>query len=159
MKLPLESGYKPYPSERWLILSCKHERTILHHSHPTYFKIPCIQLNSSSSFLTMQLWSGGKEIENVLLISLFFIWEQSWRISVHGQHSMCKILGSACLFLFTTMLELMHIMLFKARMWQSHVEIKDYSVAYFDRVAAFKAPYHWTQHIFIHLRSTYEPPS
>ena len=48
---------------------------ILHHNHPTYFKIPCTQLNSSSYFLTMQLWSGGKEIENVLLISLFFIWE------------------------------------------------------------------------------------
>ena len=27
-------------------------------------------------------------------------------------------------------------------MWQSHVEIEDYSVAYFDRIAAFKVPYH-----------------
>ena len=26
--------------------------------------------------------------------------------------------------------------------WQSHVEIEDYSVAYFDRIAAFEAPYH-----------------
>ena len=88
----------------------------LHHNHPT----PCTQLNSSSSYLTMQLWSGGKEIENVLLISLFLIWEQSWRISVHGQRSMCKILGSACLLICTTMLELMHIMLFKARQNQAN---------------------------------------
>ena len=26
-------------------------------------------------------------------------------------------------------------------MWQSRVEIEGYSVAYFDRIAAFKAPY------------------
>ena len=32
----------------------------------------------------------------------------------------------------------------KIHMWQSHVEIEGYSVAYFDRIAAFKAPYHWT---------------
>ena len=29
-------------------------------------------------------------------------------------------------------------------MWQSRVEIKGYSVAYFDRIAAFKAPYRST---------------
>ena len=29
-------------------------------------------------------------------------------------------------------------------MWQSRVEIKDYSIAYFDCIAAFKAPYRWT---------------
>ena len=29
-------------------------------------------------------------------------------------------------------------------MWQSHVEIKDYSVVYFDCIVAFKALYHWT---------------
>ena len=29
-------------------------------------------------------------------------------------------------------------------MWQSHVEIESYSVAYFDCIAAFEAPYHWT---------------
>ena len=29
-------------------------------------------------------------------------------------------------------------------MWQSHVEIGGYSVAYFDRIAAFEAPHHWT---------------
>ena len=29
-------------------------------------------------------------------------------------------------------------------MWQSRVEIEGYSVAYFDRIAAFKAPYRWT---------------
>ena len=28
-------------------------------------------------------------------------------------------------------------------MWQSRVEIKYYSVAYFDRITAFKAPYRW----------------
>ena len=28
-------------------------------------------------------------------------------------------------------------------MWQSHVEIEGYSVAYFDRIVAFGAPYHW----------------
>ena len=28
-------------------------------------------------------------------------------------------------------------------MWQSRVEIEDYSVAYFDHIAAFKAPYRW----------------
>ena len=27
-------------------------------------------------------------------------------------------------------------------MWQSRVEIEGYSVAYFDRIAAFEAPYH-----------------
>ena len=26
-------------------------------------------------------------------------------------------------------------------MWQSHVEIEGYSVAYFDRIVAFEAPY------------------
>ena len=29
-------------------------------------------------------------------------------------------------------------------MWQSHVEIEDYSVAYFDHIAVFEAPYGWT---------------
>ena len=29
-------------------------------------------------------------------------------------------------------------------MWQSHVEIKGYSVAYFERITAFEAPYHGT---------------
>ena len=29
-------------------------------------------------------------------------------------------------------------------MWQSCVETEDYSIAYFDRIAAFKALYHWT---------------
>ena len=29
-------------------------------------------------------------------------------------------------------------------MWQSCVEIEDYSIAYFDRIAAFEALYHWT---------------
>ena len=29
-------------------------------------------------------------------------------------------------------------------MWQSCVEIKGYSVVYFDRIAAFEAPYRWT---------------
>ena len=29
-------------------------------------------------------------------------------------------------------------------MWQSRVEIEGYSVAYFDRIAAFKAPSRWT---------------
>ena len=29
-------------------------------------------------------------------------------------------------------------------MWQSHVEIEGYSVAYFNRIAVFKVPYRWT---------------
>ena len=29
-------------------------------------------------------------------------------------------------------------------MWQSRVEIEGYSVAYFDRIAAFEAPLRWT---------------
>ena len=29
-------------------------------------------------------------------------------------------------------------------MWKSRVEIEDYSVAYFHRIAAFKVPYRWT---------------
>ena len=29
-------------------------------------------------------------------------------------------------------------------MWQSRVEIEGYSVAYFDHIAVFEAPYHWT---------------
>ena len=29
-------------------------------------------------------------------------------------------------------------------MWQSRVEIEGYSVAYFDRIVAFEAPYRWT---------------
>ena len=29
-------------------------------------------------------------------------------------------------------------------MWQSRVEIEGYSVAYFDRIAAFEVPYRWT---------------
>ena len=29
-------------------------------------------------------------------------------------------------------------------MWQSRVEIEGYSVAYFDCIAAFEAPYRWT---------------
>ena len=28
--------------------------------------------------------------------------------------------------------------------WQPHVEIEGYSVAYFNRIAVFEAPYHWT---------------
>ena len=30
------------------------------------------------------------------------------------------------------------------QLWQSRVEIEHYSVTYFDHIAAFKAPYHWT---------------
>ena len=44
-------------------------------------------------------------------------------MSVHGQSSMCKILESACLFIFTAMLELMHIMLFKARRNQANAYV------------------------------------
>ena len=40
----------------------------------------------------------------------------------------CKV----CKFLFTLV----------RHMWQSHVEIEDYSIAYFDYIAAFKALYH-----------------
>ena len=29
-----------------------------------------------------------------------------------------------------------------SHIWQSRVEIKGYSVTYFDRIAAFEAPYH-----------------
>ena len=29
-------------------------------------------------------------------------------------------------------------------MWQSRVEIEGYSIAYFNRITAFKAPYCWT---------------
>ena len=29
-------------------------------------------------------------------------------------------------------------------MWQSCVEIEGYSIAYFDHIAAFEAPYRWT---------------
>ena len=29
-------------------------------------------------------------------------------------------------------------------MWQSCVEIKDYSVVYYNRIATFEPPYHWT---------------
>ena len=29
----------------------------------------------------------------------------------------------------------------RIHMWQSRVEIEDYSVAYFDHIAAFKVPY------------------
>ena len=29
-------------------------------------------------------------------------------------------------------------------MWQSHVEIEGYSIAYFDRIAVFEVPYRWT---------------
>ena len=29
-------------------------------------------------------------------------------------------------------------------MWQSRVEIKGYSVAYFDHIAVFEVPYRWT---------------
>ena len=29
-------------------------------------------------------------------------------------------------------------------MWPSRVEIEDYSFAYFDRIAVFEGPYHWT---------------
>ena len=28
--------------------------------------------------------------------------------------------------------------------WQSRVQIKDYTAVYFDRIATFKVPYHWT---------------
>ena len=30
------------------------------------------------------------------------------------------------------------------QMWESRVEIEGYSITYFDRIAAFEAPYHWT---------------
>ena len=43
-------------------------------------------------------------------------------------------------------------------MWQSHVEIKDYSVEYFNCVAAFKALYHWTQHIHTSTKHISVPP-
>ena len=29
-------------------------------------------------------------------------------------------------------------------MWQSRVEIEDYSIAYFDQIAVFEVPYRWT---------------
>ena len=29
-------------------------------------------------------------------------------------------------------------------MWQSHVEIEGYSVVYFNDIAVFEVPYHWT---------------
>ena len=30
------------------------------------------------------------------------------------------------------------------QLWQSHVEMEGYSITYFDRIAAFEVPYHWT---------------
>ena len=36
-------------------------------------------------------------------------------------------------------------------MWQSRVEIEGYSIAYFDSIAAFKAPYRSTMVILTHL--------
>ena len=32
----------------------------------------------------------------------------------------------------------------QVHMWQSHVEIEGYSIAYFDHIAAFEVPYYWT---------------
>ena len=34
-----------------------------------------------------------------------------------------------------------HVATIKYDMWQSRVEIEGYSVAYFDRIASFEAPY------------------
>ena len=31
--------------------------------------------------------------------------------------------------------------IYNIHMWQSHVEIEDYFVVYFDRIATFKVPY------------------
>ena len=47
-------------------------------------------------------------------------------------------------------------------MWQSHVEIEGYSVAYFDHIAVFEALYRWTSvkgelYVLINLQSTREP--
>ena len=48
-------------------------------------------------------------------------------------------------------------------MWQSHVEIEDHSVVYFDHIAPIEVPYHWTSskggaHThFIDLLGTVEP--
>lgn len=43
-------------------------------------------------------------------------------------------------------------------MWQSHIEIEDYSVAYFNYIATFEAPYCWlTVWTFIHPQSVHEP--
>ena len=36
------------------------------------------------------------------------------------------------------------VAIWKDAMWQSRVEIKGYSVVYFDRIAVFEAPYRWT---------------
>ena len=35
----------------------------------------------------------------------------------------------------------LYIVMYPTYVWQSRVEIEGYSVAYFDRIAAFKAPY------------------
>ena len=34
--------------------------------------------------------------------------------------------------------------MYRKHMWQSHVEIEVYSIAYFNRFAALEVPYHWT---------------
>ena len=56
--------------------------------------------------------------------------------------------------------------------WQSRVEMEDYSIVYFNRITVFEVPYCWTAvkggahmhfvdsldiKLFMHLRSTYEP--
>ena len=32
----------------------------------------------------------------------------------------------------------------RTQMWQSRVEIEDYSITYFDHIGVFEVPYHWT---------------
>ena len=51
----------------------------------------------------------------------------------------------------------------QTNMWQSRVEIEGYSVAYFDRIAVFGAPYRWTSvtcfvDVLISMKRVWAPP-
>ena len=69
---------------------------------------------------------------------LLLVWERDYF------NGLCMDLDKDLLFLqyVHTYNKLNHSWLFcELYMWQSRVEIEGYSVAYFERIAAFKAPY------------------
>ena len=66
----------------------------------------------------------------------WWVWHCYWR----GLSWSTPYWTISALFIYSSLVCCSHILY----MWQSHVEIKGYSVTYFNYIAAFKVPYHWT---------------
>ena len=96
--------------------------------------------------------SLGRRLTLCSQTPVIFIWEylvDEWMSTKWGG-GMWTILKPCLVYylskkltIFTQNYVHLEVCLFRFYMWQSRVEIEGYSVAYFDRIAVFEAPYRW----------------